>query len=311
MSRIKGVRKKLSQELGFLVPPVHIRDNLDLAPNAYRIVLMGVALGQDEVYPDKELALNPGQVFGPLQGIACKDPAFGLEAVWIDASQKEQAQTLGYTVVDPSTVVATHLSHILQSHAHELLGREEVQHLLDNLAHKAPKLVEELVPNALPLGSVLKVLQNLLAENVPIRDIRSIAETLADYSSQSQDPVFLTGVVRAALGRSILQNISGLDKEVEVMTLDHSLEQILQQSIQMAGEGGGGIEPSLAENLHSALVENVRRQEAVGKPAVLLVSAPVRALLSRFVRHSIPGLSVLSYNEIPDDKQIKIVATIG
>lgn len=309
MGRIKGVRKKLSQDLGFLIPPVHIRDNLDLAPNSYRIMLMGVAIAEDEVFSDRELALNPGQVFGSLQGSECRDPAFGLEAVWIDGGQKEHAQTLGYTVVDPSTVVATHLSHILQSHAHELLGREEVQHLLDNLAKKAPKLVEELVPNALPLGAVLKVLQNLLAENVAIRDIRTIAETLADYAAQSQDPVFLTGVVRASLGRSILQNVAGLGAELEVMTLDPNLEQILQKSIQQSGEGG--IEPGMAENLHTALQEHTQRQEALGKPAVLLVSAPIRPLVARFVRHSISGINVLSYNEVPDDKQIKIIATIG
>ncbi len=309
MGRIKGVRKKLSQDLGFLIPPVHIRDNLDLAPNSYRIMLMGVAVAEDEVFPDRELALNPGQVFGTLQGTECRDPAFGLEAVWIDGGQKEHAQTLGYTVVDPSTVVATHLSHLLQGHAHELLGREEVQHLMDNLAKKAPKLVEELVPNTLPLGGVVKVLQNLLSEGVPIRDIRTIAETLADYAPQSQDPVFLTGTVRAALGRSILQNIAGVASELEVMTLDPNLEQILQKSIQQAGEGG--IEPGMAENLHTALQEHTQRQEAMGKPAILLVSAPIRPLLARFTRHSIPGLNVLSYNEVPDDKQIKIIATIG
>lgn len=309
MARIKGVRKKLSQDLGFLIPPVHIRDNLDLSPNAYRIVLMGVTIAEDEVFPDRDLALNPGQVYGSLKGAECRDPAFGLEAVWIDDGQKENAQTLGYTVVDPSTVVATHLSHILQSHAHELLGREEVQNLLDNLGKKAPKLVEELVPNALPLGVVLKVLQNLLVENVTIRDIRTIAETLADYATQSQDPVFLTGVVRASLGRSILQNIAGLESEIEVMTLDPNLEQILQRSVQQAGEGG--IEPGMAENLHTALQEHTQRQESLGKPAILLVSAPIRPLVARFVQHSIPGVNVLSYNEVPDDKKIKIIATIG
>lgn len=310
MSRIKGVRKKLSQDLGFLVPPVHIRDNLDLAPNAYRITLMGVPLGEDEVYLDKVLALNPGQVFGSLQGIACKDPAFGLEAVWIDQGQREHAQTLNYTVVDAGTVIATHLSHILQNHAHELLGREELQHLLDNLAKSAPKLVEELVPKSMPLGTMLKVMQNMLAENVSIRDIRTIAETLADNAHKSQDPAFLTNAVRVRLGRSILQRINGLEKEISVMTVDPGLEQILLQSIQAVGEGGG-IEPGLAENLHKSLVRNVQKQEASGRPAVLLVSDPLRALLARFTRHSIPGLHILSYNEIPDDRQIKIIATVG
>ncbi|MEW5757113.1 MAG: flagellar biosynthesis protein FlhA [Pseudomonadota bacterium] len=310
MSRIKGVRKKLSQELGFLIPPVHIRDNLELAPNAYRITLMGVPLGQDEVLTEKYLALNPGQVFGTLHGIACRDPAFGLEAVWIDADQREQAQTLGYTVVDASTVIATHLSHLLQSHAHELLGREEVQHLLDNLAKKAPKLVEELVPRAISLGGVLKVMQNLLEENVPIRDIRTIAETLADHAPQSQDPVFLTGMVRKALGRSILQNINGLEREISVITLEPTLEQILQKTLQ-AGDEGGAIEPGLAENLYRSLQENVQRQEALGKAPVLLVSPQIRPFLARFVRHALPALHVLSYNEVPADKQIKVIASIG
>lgn len=311
MGRIKGVRKKLSQDLGFLIPPVHIRDNLDLSPNAYRIALMGVPLGETEVYADKFMALNPGQVFGSVKGIATKDPAFGLEAVWIDATQRDQATSLGYTVVDASTVIATHLSHLLQSHAHEMLGREEAQQLLDNLAKKSPKLVEELVPKAMALGTLLKVLQNLLSEKVPIRDMRTIAETLADNAGRSQDPVVLTAYVRAALGRSIVQQINGREQELPVITLSPNLEQILQQSIQMSGEGGAGIEPSLADNLHKALSESTQRQEAAGQPAVLLVSATVRPLLSRFVRFSIPGLSVLGYNEIPDDRQIKIVATIG
>lgn len=311
MGRIKGVRKKLSQDLGFLIPPVHIRDNLDLSPNIYRITLMGVSAGEAEVYPDKFMALNPGQVFGSLKGIATTDPAFGLEAIWIDAGQRDQATSLGYTVVDASTVIATHLSHILHNQAHELLGREEAQHLIDNLAKKAPKLVEELVPKSMPLGSVLKVLQNLLAEKIPIRDLRTIAETLADNAMKSQDPVVLTAYVRTALGRSIVQYINGMEKELPVITLAPNLEQILLQSIQMSGEGGAGIEPGLAENLHKALSDSAQRQEAVGQPSVLLVSATVRPLLARFVRYSIPGLNVLGYNEIPDDRQIKIVATIG
>lgn len=311
MGRIKGVRKKLSQDLGFLIPPVHIRDNLDLAPNVYRITLMGVPFGETEVYPDKFMALNPGQVFGAIKGLATRDPAFGLEAVWIDAAQRDQAASLGYTVVDSSTVVATHLSHLLQSHAHELLGREEVQQLLDNLAKKAPKLVDELVPKSLPLGTVLKVLQNLLAEKIPIRDMRSIAETLADNASRSQDPVTLTAFVRSSLGRSIVHNLIGAGQELPVITLAPNLEQILQQSLQASGDAGAGIEPGLAENLHNALQESAQRQEATGQASVLLVSSAIRPLLSRFVRYSIPGLSVLGYNEIPDDRQIKIIATIG
>ncbi len=311
MARIKGVRKKLSQELGFLIPPVHIRDNLDLSPTGYRITLMGVTVGEAEIYPDKELAINPGQVFGTIDGIPTTDPAFGLEALWIDPADRDQAQTMGYTVVDPNTVIATHLSQQLQLHASELLGHEEVQHLLDKLAKSAPKLVESLVPDTLGLGVVVKVLQNLLAEGVPIRDIRTIAETLAEYGSRSQDPDALTAAVRQALGRLIVQQINGMQAELPVITLDPSLEQILQQTVQ-ANEGGGmGVEPGLAERLHAALADAARQQEAAGQPAVLLVASPIRSMLSRFIRHGIPSLHVLAYNEIPSDKQIRIVATVG
>lgn len=308
MARIKGVRKKLSQELGFLVPLVHIRDNLELAPNAYRITLKGVILGQAEVYPERELAINPGRVFGNLPGLPGKDPAFGLDAVWIDPAQHDQAQTLGYTVVDASTVVATHLNQLLQTHAHELLGRDDVQQLLDTLAKSAPKLVEELVPKALPLGVVVKVLRNLLEENIPIRDMRSIAEALAEHAAKTQDPAALTAAVRVALGRSIVQHIYGQTRELQFIGLDHALEQILQQSLHR-GEGGG-FEPGLAERMHKSLTEAVRRQEMAGQPPVLLTSAPLRPVLSRFVRHGIPGLHVLSYDEIPDNKQIKMVMSV-
>jgi flagellar biosynthesis protein FlhA len=311
MARIKGVRKKNSQDLGFLVPAVHIRDNLDLAPTAYRITLMGVIAGEAEIYPEREMAINPGQVFGQLQGVKTKDPAFGLEAVWIDPTQREHAQGLGYTVVDASTVVATHLSQIVQDHAHELLGREEVQQLVDKLTKVAPKLAEELVPKALPLGVLVKVFQNLLEEKIPLRDVRSIAETLADHAPRSQDPGVLTAAVRAALGRSIVQQINGLGAELAVMTLEPSLEQLLQKSTQSSAEEWSGFEPGLAERLHRALRAQAQRQEIAGQPAVLLVSASLRTLLARFVRHTIPGLRVLSFNEVPDDKQIKVIATVG
>ncbi len=311
MGRIKGVRKKLSQELGFLIPSVHIRDNLDLAPNAYRISLMGVPVGEAEIQPEHDMAINPGQVFGSISGTATTDPAFGLEAVWIEASQRDQAQSLGYTVVDASTVVATHLSHILQSHADELLGHEEVQQLLDKLSKSAPKLVEDLVPKQLSLATVLKVLQSLLQEHISIRDMRTIAETLAEHAPISQDAGVLTAAVRVALGRSIVQQISGMGAELSVLTLEPSLEQILHQTLQGGAEGAGGLEPGLAENLHKSLIEETQRQEAAGRPAVLLVSQAVRTLLARFVRHSIPGLHVLAFNEIPDNKQVKIMATVG
>jgi len=311
MERIKGVRKKLSQDLGFLIPAVHIRDNLDLAPHAYRITLMGVAVGEAEIHANKELAIDPGQVHGEIEGIPTQDPSFGLPAVWIDPAQRDEAQALGYTVVDVNTVVATHLSQLLQAHAHELLGYEEVQQLLDKLKQSAPKLVEELVPNTLSLAVVLKVLRNLLEEGIPIRDIRTIAETLAQYAPKNQDPGILTGLVRIALRRLIYQHIAGSADELPVITLHPQLEQILQKSQQVSEDEGVALEPGLAERLHTGLAEKAQEREAAGEPAVLLVPAPLRPLLSRFVRHTVAGLHVLSYNEIPDNKQVRIVATVG
>lgn len=311
MARIKGVRKKLSQELGFLIPAVHIRDNLDLAPTAYRVTLLGVSVGEAEIYPDREMAINPGQVYGELTGIKTTDPAFGLEAVWIEPARREEAQGLGYTVVDANTVIATHLSQLLQSHAHELLGHEEVQQLLAQLSKAAPKLVEDLVPKLLPMSVVVKVLQNLLAEGIPIRDMRSIAETLADQATRTQDAGILTSAIRVALGRMIVQKINGLAHELPVITLAPELEQILLKSIRASDDGGAGIEPGLAERIHRGLAESGQKQEMAGQPAVLLVSAPLRELLARFVRHTIPGMHVLAYNEVPDNKQLRIVATVG
>ncbi|MDO8697297.1 MAG: flagellar biosynthesis protein FlhA [Pseudomonas sp.] len=314
LARIKGVRKKLSQEMGFLMPSVHIRDNLDLLPNAYRLTLMGVSVAEAEVYPDRELAINPGQVFGPLNGIAAKDPAFGLEAVWIDPSQRDQAQSLGYTVVDASTVVATHLNQVLHKHSHELLGHEEVQQLLQLLAKSSPKLAEELVPGTVSLSTLLKVLQALLQEQVPVRDIRTIAETIANAATKSQDPAAMVAAVRVALARAIVQSVVGLEPELPVITLEPRLEQILLNSIQKAGQGseeGILLEPGMAEKLQRSLVEAAQRQEMLGKPAILLVAGPVRAMLSRFARLAVPNMHVLAYQEIPDNKQVTIVATVG
>nr|WP_040662871.1 flagellar biosynthesis protein FlhA [Nitrococcus mobilis] len=311
LTRIKGVRKKLSQDLGFLIQPVHIRDNLDLAPSAYRVSVLGVAVAEAEVHSGRELAINPGTVQGRLQGMATRDPAFGLEAVWIDPGQRDHAQTLGYTVVDASTVVATHLSQIVQSHAHQLLGHDECQKLLERLGQAQPKLVEELVPNTLSLSVVVKVLQNLLEERIPIRDMRSIVETLAEQGTRTQDPAQLTQVVRQALGRMIVQNITGMAAELPVITLDPNLEQLLLDTIQGAGDGAAGFEPGLAERLQRSLIDSVRRQEMAGQPAVLLTSPPLRGWLYRLSRHSVAGLNVLSYNEIPDDKQVRIVSSIG
>ncbi|MCU7836198.1 MAG: flagellar biosynthesis protein FlhA [gamma proteobacterium symbiont of Taylorina sp.] len=309
MSRIKGVRKKLSQDLGFLIPPVHIRDNLDLAPNVYRIALMGVSIGESEIHPEHDMAINPGQVFGEIEGIKTKDPAFGLPATWIEQNNKENAQTLGYTVVDSNTVIATHLSQLLNENAPQLLGHEEVQQLLDRLATSSPKLVEDLVPKLLPLSTVVKVLQNLLNESIPVRDFKTIVESLAENAGQTQDAGILTSQVRVALGRFIVQHINGLGNELAVITLEPSLEQLLHQSIQMS-ENGGGIEPGLAERIHSSLSESAQKQEMDGRPAVLLVSAQIRLMLMRFVKHTIHNMHVLAYNEVPDNMQIKIVSTV-
>ncbi len=311
MTRIKGIRKKISQDLGFLIPPVHIRDNLDLAPTAYQITLFGVTFGEAEIYPDRMMAINPGQVFGELDGIKGQDPAFGLESVWIEASQREHAQAQGYTVVDVDTVIATHLSKILQDHAHELLGREEVQQLLDNLAKVAPKLVEGLVPDIIPLGGVQKVLQNLLEENVPVRDIRTIIESISEQAVRNPDPEAITASTRMALSHSIVQHVNGIKADLPIITLDPELEQILLQTLQATGEGGASLEPGLAENMHKNLNEAAQRQEMSGESSILVVQAGLRSWISRFIKHSIPGLSVLSYNEIPDNKQIRIVANVG
>ena len=311
LNRIKGVRKKLSQDLGFLVPPVHIRDNLELDPNAYRITLMGVSTGESELKHGDELAINPGQVFGPIKGVDTKDPAFGLDAVWIKPDQKDEAQSLGYTVVDSATVVATHISQLLTNSAALLLGHEEVQNLLDMLAKSHPRLVEGLVPDVLPLTVIVKVLQNLLNEGVAIRDMRSIVQTLVEYGPRSQDPDVLTAAVRISLRRLIVQDAVGMSSEIPVITLAPELEQMLHQSLQNAGDEGAGIEPGLAERLQVSLNEAHQNQEMSGEPSILLTSGMLRTVLSRFVKYTIPGLRVMSYQEVPDERQIKIVSSVG
>jgi len=313
LARIRGVRRKLSQDLGFLVPAVHIRDNLDLSPNGYRINLGGVPVGEGQVYPEREMAINPGRVFGQLKGIATRDPAFGMEAVWIEPSAREHAQTLGYTVVDASTVVATHLSHIVQLHAHELLGHEEVQHLLNTLAKTAPKLVEDLVPRVLPLSSVVRVFQGLLAERVPIRNIRTIVETLAEHAPRTPDPAALQNQVRVALGRQIVQDIAGIGGELPVITLEPDLERLLQNSLAggNAGSQSPGLEPGLAERLQQRLTESAQRQELSGEPAVLLVAPSLRHTLARFMRAAVPSMHVLAWNEIPDNRKVRLVTAVG
>jgi flagellar biosynthesis protein FlhA len=311
LARIKGVRRKLTQELGFLVPAVHIRDNLEFGPSVYRINLAGVPVGEGVIYPDKDLAINPGRVFGKVAGIETKDPAFGMEAVWIDPATRDHAQTLGYTVVDPSTVMATHLSHVVQTHAHELLGHEEVQQLLNTLAKSAPKLVEDLVPKILPMSVVVRVLQGLLSERVPVKNMRTIVETLADHAPRTQDPQALTAQVRIALGRQIVQDIAGLKDELPVITLEGDLEQLLQNSLSANSAASPGLEPGLAERLQQRLTESTQRQELLGEPAVLLVPPSLRQSLARFVRASVPGLQVLAWNEIPDNRKVRLVTAVG
>ncbi len=316
LNRIKGVRKKLSQELGFLVPSVHIRDNLELAPNVYRITLMGVALSEAEIHPERMLAINPGQVFGSIKGLAAKDPAFGLDAVWIEQGQREQAQNLGYTVVDASTVVATHLNQLLHKHSYELLGHEEVQKLIEQLEKQAPKLVENLTPKPLSLSIILRVLQNILREGIPIRDIRSIAEALAEGATKTNDPDGLTAHARMALSRMIVHNLVPVDQELSVMTLTPSLEQLLAQAVGHAKQAGGSdsdaiIEPKLAENLQKEIISEARKLELAGKPAVLLASSGIRAMLFRFIEPIYSDIHVIAYTEMPSNKKIKVVASIG
>ncbi|QOW20757.1 flagellar biosynthesis protein FlhA [Lysobacter ciconiae] len=308
LARLKGIRRKLTQDLGFLIPAVHVRDNLELAPGQYRILVHGVPMASGELHPDRDLALDPGQVFGPLDGIPGKDPAFGLDAVWIPPSQRAHAESLGYTVVDASTVVATHLSHVVRERASELLGHDEVQQLLASVGKVTPKLVEDLTPKLLPLSVVVRVLQSLLLEKVPLRQMRQIVEALLEHGAHTQDPATLTAAVRNALGRFIVQELNGLKPELPVYTLDPALERVLQESVSGAGSA---LEPGLAERLHQNLSDCVSQQEGRGEPAVLLVPGGIRATIARLVRHSVPALSVLAYSEVPEDKRLRLVGSIG
>jgi len=310
LSRVKGVRKKLTQELGFLLPAVHIRDNLDLEPNSYRIVIKDATIAKESVQVDAELAINPGQVFGELPGDTATDPVFGLEAVWIEPSQRDQAQTYGYTVVDPSTVVATHMSQILQEHAHELLGYKEVQSLIDRYNEQSPKVIDDIIPNVIPVSIVLKVMQNLLRENIPIRDIRTIIETIIEHSRTTQSTDGLTAFVRIALGRLIVERISS-DNELPVITLDMALEQLLQQTLQAMAAGTGVVEPGLTQRLIASLREACEKQELAGQPSVLLVADSLRELLVRLIRTSIPRLHILSFSEVPESREIRVINSVG
>jgi flagellar biosynthesis protein FlhA len=307
LGRIKSIRKKIAQEIGFLVPVVHIRDNLEIKPNTYVISLKGVEIGRGEAFPNQWMAINPGQVTGSLPGTPTQDPAFGLPAVWIDGNLRQQAQIHGYTVVDACTVMATHLNHLIQTHAAELLGRQEVQQLLDQIAKTAPKLTEDLVPKLISLSALHKVLQNLLEEEVPIRDMRTILDVLAEHAPTVKDATELTALVRLALGRAITQQLFPGDTELQVIGLDGSLDSVLQQAMTSSS----GIEPGLADNLLRQTQAAITRQEQMGLAPVLVVQHALRVLLSRFLRRSLPQLKVLSHAEIPDSRNIKITATIG
>ncbi|MBU6441694.1 MAG: flagellar biosynthesis protein FlhA [Betaproteobacteria bacterium] len=310
LARIRGVRRKFAQELGFLVAAVHIRDNLELRPGGYRIALKGVEIGAGEVFPDMLMAINPGQVSGNLQGQPTTDPAFGLPAVWIQPGQRDTALAMGYTVVDPSTVIATHLHHLLQSHAAELLGREEVEGLLSHLSERSPKLVEDLVPKLLSADRLRKVLQNLLAEGVPIRDMRTVAEVLAEHAQQITDTDELTARVRQALGSFIVQSLSGANRELAAAVLEPQLEQILLASLR-ADPAQAAVEPGLAQRLMDRAREMMQRMESQGASPVLLTVAPLRQFLARLLARSAPRLRVLSYAEVPDHKQVRITQTLG
>jgi flagellar biosynthesis protein FlhA len=311
LRRIKAIRKKFAQDIGFLPPPVHIRDNLELAPNAYRILVKGVVVGEGQCHVGMYLAINPGRVSGAIQGMATTDPAFGLPAQWIEAGRREAAQAMGYTVVDAGTVVATHLSTVVHTQASALLGRQEVQSLLDQMVKASPKLVEEITPKLVPLATVQRVLQNLLDEGVNIRDLRTILETLADHAARTQDPNELTGAIRVALGRSIVQQIYGTTHDISVIGLDPELERVLQQVLGLAGTEGAGIEPDLAESLSREVAEAVRQQEALGQPTVLLVPDRLRWPLARLLRRGTASLRVLAHSEIPDARTIRVSTLVG
>ncbi|MGO3746564.1 flagellar biosynthesis protein FlhA [Alcaligenes aquatilis] len=316
LHRIRSLRKKFAQEVGFLPPVVHIRDNLELKPNDYRILLAGVEIGRGTATPGQWLAIDPGGVTMKLPGTPTTDPAFGLPAVWVDVSMREQAQIAGYTVVDASTVIATHINHLLHRHGADLLGREEVQQLLDHVGREAPKLVEDFVPQTLSLSLLLKVLRGLLAEDVPIRDMRSIVETLAEHAPRilapgavqpGQEAGELLAVLRVALGRAIVQQWFPGEGELRVIGLDARLERVMTQALTSSG----ALEPGLAESVLTDAMRATQFQEEHGDPPVLVVPPILRATLSRFLRHHIPQLGVLSNAEIPEERILRVTTIIG
>ena len=307
LGRIRSIRKKFAQEMGYLPPVIHIRDNLELPPAGYRILMKGVEIGTGTAHPGRWMAINPGSAIGELPGEPTVDPAFGLAAVWIEPAMREQAQIQGYTVVEASTVVATHLNHLISLHARELFGRQETQELMDRVSKEMPKLTEDFIPGVISLTNMHKVLQNLLSERVSIRDMRTIIETLAEYAPTQPDPNELTSVVRVALGRAITQQWFPGTGEVQVIGLDTALERLLLQALQ----SGGGLEPGLADRLLTQSEAALQRQDMLGAPPVLLVNHALRPLLSRFLRRSLPQIVVMSNLEMSDSRQIRMTATIG
>ena len=311
LQRTKGIRKKLSSDFGFLLPTIRIRDNLDSAPNNYKIVLNGSSRGSGQIEMGKELAINPGQVLEEVDGIKTQDPAFGLEAVWIDEGDKEYAQAVGYTVVDPSTVIATHLNSILRANADEFMTFDIAQEMLDRIGEQSPKMLEELIPEQLPLSSFVKILQNLLAEGVPLRDMRTLLETVSEGVANTKDPEALTAMVRIRLGRLIVQEASQEQATLEVLTLDPGLEQLLSDLVRSATSiDEVALEPNLSESFFSAISQSIKQLEEAEKEAVLVVSPILRPWLAKLLRRASQEVRVLSYREVPDDQSIKIIQTI-
>ena len=311
LQRTKGIRKKLSSDFGFLLPTIRIRDNLDSAPNNYKIVLNGSSRGSGQIEIGKELAINPGQVLEEVDGIKTQDPAFGLEAVWINEGDKEYAQAVGYTVVDPSTVIATHLNSILRANADEFMTFDIAQEMLDRIGEQSPKMLEELIPEQLPLSSFVKILQNLLAEGVPLRDMRTLLETVSEGVANTKDPEALTAMVRIRLGRLIVQEASQEQATLEVLTLDPGLEQLLSDLVRSATSiDEVALEPNLSESFFSAISQSIKQLEETEKEAVLVVSPILRPWLAKLLRRASQDVKVLSYREVPDDQSIKIIQTI-
>ena len=309
LKRIKGLRKKFAQEIGFLPPSVHIRDNLELKPSHYRITLKGVEIASGESHFGRFLAIDSGMLTGQLPGATITDPAFGLPAIWIDANQRDAAQSMGYTVVDAGTVIATHVNHMILMHASEIFGRQELEMLIDGISKESPKLIEELTPKQLSFSVIQKVLQNLLSEGVNIRDMRTILEGLAESAGQTQDAAMLTALIRVKLGRAIVNQLFPNSDEVSVMTLDNELERLLTQAVQ--SNSGNAIEPGMAETLAKQTEEAATKHEKMGLTPVLLVSGQLRSILAKFLRRSVPRLRVLSHEELPDTKTIRVTSLIG